>query len=67
MAKKKNLDEITEVAESTNVIDASEVKIDADALCTVIERLYKYDNEKAMEYFGEANLELLNKHNVVFH
>lgn len=37
MAKKKNLDEITEVAESTNVIDASEVKIDADALAASID------------------------------
>ena len=51
-----------------NILEITKIsmnkKIDADALCTVIERLYKYDNEKAMEYFGEANLELLNKHSI---
>ena len=39
-------------------------KLDSDSLCTIMERIYKMDNDKAMEYFSEEILSKLNKHSI---
>ena len=38
--------------------------IDADTLCTLMERLYKFSNDNAMEYFSEENIQKFNKHSI---
>ena len=39
--------------------------LDSDSLCTIMEQLYKYDNENAMEYFSESNLSKFKKHSIM--
>jgi hypothetical protein len=39
-------------------------KLDSDSYSTVMERMYKFDNEKAMEYFSVDNLRKFSKHSI---
>ena len=51
-----NILEMTKISKNT--------KLDSDSYSTVMERMYKFDNEKAMEYFSVDNLRKFSKHSI---